>query len=203
MKIYYFPIAPNPTRVMVYLREKNIALHEVLVDLRKGEQLSPEHLARNPAGALPVLELDSGEYITESLPIMEYLEELHPDPVMIGRDALDRLRTRALERQVETGILNPLARFVHASNSPLGLTPKPEVAATEWERVEKALGRLEQRIGEGPFVAGTTPTIADCSLFAALQFGEAFGAQIPEVHSNIHRWYAMFRERPSTRPEQY
>ena len=88
MKIYYFPIAPNPTRVMVYLREKNIALHEVFVDLRKGEQLSPEHLARNPAGALPVLELDSGEYITESLPIMEYLEELHPDPVMIGREPL-------------------------------------------------------------------------------------------------------------------
>jgi glutathione S-transferase len=198
MKIYYFPIAPNPTRVMVYLREKNIALEEVLVDLRQGEQLSAEHLARNPAGTLPVLELDSGEYIAESLPIMEYLEELHPTPAMIGSDPLSRLRTRAFERQVETGILNPMARFVHASNSPLGLPPKPEVAAIEWERVEKALGRLEQKISDGPFLAGETPTIADCTLFAALQFGEAFGAEIPKVHTGIHRWYAMFRERPST-----
>lgn len=199
MKLYYFPIAPNPTRVMVYLREKNIALDEVLVDLRRGEQHTAEHLVRNPAGALPVLELDSGEYVSESLPIMEYLEELYPTPVMIGSDPLTRVRTRVLERQVETGVLNPLARFVHASNSPLGLPPVPEVAAAEWARLENALERLEARIGDGLFVAGDSPTIADCTLFAALQFGETFGAAIPDVHRNIHRWYAKFRERPSTR----
>ncbi len=199
MKIYYFPFAPNPTRVMVYLREKNIALTEILVDLRKGEQQADEHLARNPAGTLPVLELDSGETIAESLPIMEYLEELYPNPVLIGSDPLTRLRVRALERQIEMGVLNPVARFVHATNSPLGLPAKPEVAATEWARVETSLERLDARIGVGPFVAGSTPTIADCTLFAGLQFGEAFGARIPEIHVNIQRWFAMFRERPSTR----
>ena len=60
MKLYYFPVAPNPTRVMVYLGEKGITLDTELVDLRQGEQNSPEHLARNPYGALPVLELDDG-----------------------------------------------------------------------------------------------------------------------------------------------
>jgi glutathione S-transferase len=114
MKLYYFPVAPNPTRVLVFVREKGIDIDTEFVDLRKGEQTSDEHLARNPQGSLPVLQLDNGEYLTESLPIMEYLEELYPDPVLIGTDALARARTREFERQVEVGILNPLARIVHA-----------------------------------------------------------------------------------------
>ena len=199
MKLYYFPVAPNPTKVMVYLREKKIALDEVLVDLRAGEQRADEHLARNPSGALPVLELDSGEYLTESLAIIEYLEELYPEPVMIGSAPLSRARVRALERRVETGILNTIGRFVHATNSPLGLPPKPEVAAAAWESLESALNRLEPELEGRAFAAGDTPTIVDCTLFAGLQFGEIFGATVPDTYSNIHSWYARFRERPSTR----
>ena len=88
MKLYYFPVAPNPTRVRIYLAEKGTEVEQVLVDLRKGEQSSrSEHLERNPFGNLPVLELDDGRFLTESLAIMELFEELYPDPPMLGRYA--------------------------------------------------------------------------------------------------------------------
>jgi glutathione S-transferase len=199
VRLYYFPVAPNPTKVLIYLREKGIDIDLQLIDLRRGEQNSPEHLARNPRGALPVLELDDGEYLTESLPIIEYLEELYPEPVMIGATPLERARIRAFEREVEVGVFNPLARYVHATNSPLGLPARPEVAAAEWDRLQAALPRVDAKIGDAPFAAGEAPTIVDCTLYAALQFGDMFGASLPEDYANIHRWRRRFGERPSTR----
>jgi len=197
MKLYYFPVAPNPTKVLVYLREKGIDLETVHVDLRKGEQKSPEHLARNPRGALPVLELDDGSCVCESLPIMEYLEELYPEPCMIGRDPLNRLRVREFERQVDLTLLGPVGRIVHATNSPLGLPPNPSVAKPEQDRLPVSLRLVDDRIGDSPFAAGANPTIVDCTLFATLFFGEFFGVTVPDEYTNLRRWYADFRQRPS------
>lgn len=199
MKIYYFPVAPNPTRLMVYIGEKGIDIDRQLVDLTRGEQNAPEHLARNPRGALPVLELDDGSYICESLPIIEYLEELHPEPPMIGRTPEDRLRTREYERQVETTLLNRIGRLVHATNSPLGLPPNPAVAEPEQAALPQAMALVDQRIGDRPFAAGDCPCIVDCTLFAALNFGEFFGVTVPEDCRNLQRWYEDFKQRPSTR----
>jgi glutathione S-transferase len=74
VKLYYFPVAPNPTKVLVYAAEKGIALEMNVVNLREGEHRTPEHLARNAQGKLPVLELEDGCFLTESLAIIEYLE---------------------------------------------------------------------------------------------------------------------------------
>ena len=183
--------------MLIYLREKGISIELVLVNLRKGDQREPVHLSRNPTGALPVLELDSGEFITESLPIIEYLEELYPEPMMIGPDALSRAKIRAYERQVEVGILNPIARFVHATNSPLGLPARPEIAAAESKRLPPVLARVDARIGSSPFAAGEAPSIVDCTLFAGLQFGEMFGVGLRDGYANIRRWRDAFKQRPS------
>ena len=129
MRLYYFPIAPNPTKVRIYLAEKGIEIEQVLVNLVKGEQKSPEHLARNPFGNLPVLELDDGTHLTESLAIIELFEELYPDPPMIGTDPFERARVRMLERIADLGVLAPVGRIIHATRSPLGLPPVPEFAA--------------------------------------------------------------------------
>ena len=103
---------------------------------------------------------------------MEYLEELYPDPVLIGADPLSRARTREFERQVEVGVLNPLARIVHASNSPLGLPARPELAAAEQARLLSAAPRIDARIGDSTFAMGDRPSMVDCTLFAGLLFGE-------------------------------
>ena len=192
MKFYTFPPAPNPARVGFYLREKGIELETVLVDFLKGEQNTPEHLARNPAGTAPVLELDDGSYLTESLVIMEYLEELYPEPVMIGTDALSRARTRSVERDIEFAVLLRVIRYVHAHKSPLGLPPNPAVAEQELARLPNGLKRVEARLAENEFVMGAAPSIADCTLLAAANFARFADFDLTEGYPNLGAWFDHF-----------
>lgn len=205
MKLYYFHIAPNPTKVRLYLAEKraagaSIPMEECLVDLREGEHRAAEHLKRNPLGKLPVLELDDGSFLTESLAIIEFLEELHPEPSMVGTDPVSRARQRELERLAELGVLFPIARVVHATNSPLGLPPNAEVAAHFRRMLPVALGVLDATLSDGrPFLAGRAPAVADCTLAAALQFGRFGGVPLPQEFEEVRRWEEEFRERPSAK----
>ncbi len=200
MKLYTFRVAPNPTKLRTYLLEKGLEIPEQLVNLVTGEQNAPAFLAINPRGKLPVLELDDGTHLTESLAIMEYLDELHPEPPMIGRTPLERARIRELERIIDLGVLIRLAKIVHNSNSPLpGVKGIPEVAEKERERLPTLLRLVDERIGDNPFVAGTEPSIPDCTLFAGLRFGEFGKIEIDPTCKNLHRWYAAFGERPSTK----
>jgi glutathione S-transferase len=205
MKLYVFPIAPNPTRVRLYLAEKaaggaRIELEQVTVDLRVGQQRSPDHLARNPFGRLPVLELEDGTHLTESVAIIEYLEELHPDPPLIGADPRTRARVRELERIAELGVLHPVARILHATRSPLGLPPNLEVAAHARTLLPPALAVLDARLADGrPFVAGERPTIVDGTLAAALQFARFGEVEIDPRYEALARWDRSYRERPVAR----
>jgi len=205
MRLFVFPVAPNPTRVRLYLAEKQAAggrieLEQVTVDLRQGEQRSPAHLARNPFGRLPVLELPNGTHLTESLAIIQYLEELHPDPPLIGADPLARARVRELERIAELGVLVPVARILHSTRSPLGLPANPAVAAYFRELLPSALAVLDTRLADGrPFLAGERPTIADCTLAAALQFARFGEVEIDPRCEALARWDRAYRERPAAR----
>ena len=205
MKLYVFPIAPNPTRVRLYLAEKRAAggsprIEEVQVNLRGGEQKTPEHLARNPAGKLPVLELDDGSFLTESLAIIEYLEELWPEPPLIGRTPEQRARVRELERIAEMSVLHPIARAVHATRSPLGWPPAPEVAAHALAALPDGLTRLDAVLADGrPFLAGDHPTLADCTLAAALQFGRFGQLPLSALGTHLGHWDERYRARPAAR----
>jgi glutathione S-transferase len=203
VKLYIFPIAPNPTKVRLYLAEKAaggavIDVPQIPVDLRQGEQRQPAHLARNPFGKLPVLEFDDGSHLLESLAIIEYIEECHPEPPMIGRTPLERARVRELERIADLGVLLQVARIIHATNSPLGLAPNPGVAASARATLPDALRVLNDRMADGrPFVAGAAPSIADCTLAAALQFARFGGVEIGAGYSHLMRWDAAYRARPA------
>jgi len=196
VKLYVFPVAPNPTKLRSYVAEKGIAIEQVMVDLREKAQKRPEFLAKNPLGRLPVLELDDGECISESLAIIEYLEELHPQPPMLGATPLERLRVRSAERFVDTGVLQPVALIVHATRSPLGLPPRPEMAEFFRGRLDEALPLVDARLGAAPFVCGERPTIADCTLWAAQGFASFGGVEIPDRHRNLARWRDEFSKRP-------
>src|ERR1700756_3766189 len=106
MKVYDFVGAPNPKKLRVYLAEKGLALPTEQVNIMTGDTRKPEFLKKNPLGGLPVLELDDGKHLTESLAIIEYLEELHPEPPMIGKTPGERARVRELERIAELGVMN-------------------------------------------------------------------------------------------------
>ena len=90
MKLYSHAHALSPRRVALYLAEKKLAIETVDVDLPGGAHRAPAFLAKNPLGRVPVLELDDGRTLTESDAIIEYLEELHPEPPLVGRDAWQR-----------------------------------------------------------------------------------------------------------------
>ena len=205
MKLYVFPIAPNPTRIRLYIAEKRaggarIDLPEQIVDLRSGEQLTAEHRARHPLGKLPVLELDDGTHLTESLAIMEYLEELYPEPPMIGRTPRERARVRELERIAELCVMVPIARIVHATKSPLGLPPMPEVAKNARNALPDGCRVLDDVLSDGrPFVAGERPSIADCVLAASLQFGRFGGLSVDSSFRHLVGWDRAYRERAAVK----
>lgn len=200
MRIFDFPFAPNPQKLRIYLAEKGLSIPLQRIDLLKGEHRTPEFLKKNPMGSLPVLELDDGSFLTESLAIIEYLEEIHPEPPMIGTDPLERARVRERERFAEMSILSRTAR-IFFNTSPVFAKQRqvPEAAAVAREGLPKALRIMDAMIGDHPFVAGERPTIADCTLFAALEHGKRADVSIDDTYRNMTRWYASFSRRPSVK----
>lgn len=199
MKLYDFAGAPNPRKLRVYLAEKGITVPIEAVDIVSGQNRRPEFLKINPLGGLPVLQLDDGSILTESLAIIEYFEELHPQPPMIGSTPLDRARVRATERICEIGVLNAVGTIFQNTHPFMAgrVKQSADAADTARTRLDANLKVLDQKIGSQPFVAGTHPTIADCTLFAALEFGVFAGVDISAEHENVQRWWHAFKQRPS------
>lgn len=199
MKLHDFAGAPNPKKVRVYLAEKGLSLPIQPVDILSGQNRTPEFLARNPLGGLPVLELDDGSHLTESLAIIEYLEELHPTPPMVGSTPLERARIREAERICELGVLGTVAT-IFQNTSPFfagRLKQSADAAANAQVRLKNNLRVIDAKLATSPFVAGTKPSIADCTLLAALDFAAFGGIEIPSEFQHVHRWYGDFKKRPS------
>ena len=199
MKLYDFVGAPNPKRVRVYLAEKGLSVPTQSVNILSGENRTPEFLAKNPMGGLPVLELDDGTYLPESLAIMEYLEDLNPTPPMIGTTPAERGRVRALERIAELSILGRVATIFQNSHPFFAgrIKQSPDAADNARNLLKGASRILDGMVGKGPFVAGARPTIADCTLVAAFDFAQFAGVPIDPECGNLQRWWSSFKERPS------
>ncbi len=205
MKLYMVPLAPNPTKVMLYIAERealgaSLGIEQIVVNTLKGRHREPEHLARNPFGTLPVLELDDGGYLIESLAIMEYLEERFPQGALMGADPEQRARARDLERVVELRIAIPMGGYVHAKKSPLGLPPDPVLAQSIEDKLQAPLNHLESLLADGrPLLMGERPSIADCTLQAALQFLRFIEADLIGDRPRLRAWDERYRQRPAAK----
>ena len=202
MKAYVFAGAPNPRKLIVYLREKGLEIPLESVDILSGANRTPEFLKKNPLGGLPVLELDDGSHLTESLAIIQYLEELHPTPPMIGTSPVERARVRELERICELGVFSSVGTVFQNTHPFFAgrLKQSPEAAENARARLASTLKVVDARIDGRPFVAGDRPSIADCTLLAALGFAEFTGIPLDPGLKNVGRWYAEFKQRPSAAP---
>ena len=201
MKVYGDAVgAPNPRKLRIYMAEKGIKLPYQTVDIMTGENRKPEFAAKNPMMGLPVLEMDDGSYLSESLAIMEYLEDLNPNPPMIGKTPEERARTRELERICEQGVMSAIGT-IFQNTSPFfagRVKQSADAAETARGRLATALGVLDKKIGSKTFLCGDKPTIADCTLFAAMElasFGQ-IAIDFPKL-PNVSRWYETFKQRPS------
>lgn len=205
MKLYTQRVAPNPTKLDLYLAEKaalgrEFLLERILVNLMKGEQRSPAIEAKNPLRRVPFLELDDGTILPESLAIIEYFEERWPEPSLIGSTPQERASTRAIERGVDIDILLGVALVVHSTNSPVGYPKNAGVAAWFMDSMKTPLSALNRRLSDGrPFVTGPKPTIADCTLGAALQFARFGKLELLGPYEHISAWDTRYRLREAVR----
>lgn len=206
MKLYTVQVAPNPSKVELFLAEREASgarfkLERVTVKLMKGEQRLAAHLARNPFGTLPVLELSDGEYIIESLPIIDYLDEISSGPALVsmwGETPKVRAKNRMLERIADLRVLVPLARYIHATNSPLGLPVNEAVAAQAHRVIPAGLDYLEAVLAAGcEYFGGEQPAVADCTLAAACQFARFAGYDLLGNYTQLTNWDRRFRLRKS------
>lgn len=198
MKLYGFAFAPNPRKALTYLREKGIPFEYISVNIGASEHRQLGFTAKNPMQGLPILELDDGTILTESMPIIEYLEELHPTPPMIGTDPIERQRVRSMERLCEMSVLLRVGRVFRNTHPMFASSDQmPAVAAQARAELPGVLDIVDRMVGSQTFVAGETPTIADCTLFAAFRLAEASGVEMDATAKNLARWWTMFRARPS------
>ncbi len=201
MKLYDSAMAPNPRRVRIFLAEKGIEVEKVQVDLARAENRSPGFLAKNPLGGVPVLELDDGTCIAESVAICRYFEETHPEPPLMGVDAVDRALVEMWNRRMEFEVFLPIAQvFRNTHEFFKGRIPQvPEWGEVCREAATRRLAWLDGVLAERPFVAGERFTIADITALCGIDFGRVTGIRIGPDQKNLARWHEAVSGRPSAK----
>ena len=199
MKLYQ-SIGPNPRVVKIFIAEKGLDVPRVEVDLMKGENRQPPHVARNPSGQTPCLELDDGRYLAEITAICEYLEEKHPSPPLIGATAEERAETRMWTRRVDLKICEPMANGFRFSEG-LGLFKDRLLCIPENAPGLKAMAKdgetwLESQL-KGPWICGDRFTLADILLFAFIEFGGTVGQPLGPGFKKLSQWFERVKARPA------
>ena len=196
----YSSIGPNPRVVTLFLAEKGVALDTVTVDIMAGENRQPAYLAKNPAGGTPLLELDDGRFVAESVAICEYLEERHPAPALIGTTAEARAEARMWVRRIDLFYVQPLIYGFRGAEG-LALFQSrmrcvPEGAAAMKAMARDGLAMIDAQLAKGPFVCGDRLTLADLLLLAFVDFGQQVGQAADPALAGIAAWRERMAERP-------
>ena len=201
MKLYDGGRFPNPRRVRIYLAEKGIPTPELAqVDLNRRENRGEAFAAVNPYLTVPVLELDDGTRIAESIAICRYFEELHPEPPLFGRDPKDKAIVEMWNRRIEFGFHDAVrAAFRHGHPGMAGyeVPQVPEWAAASRDRAIAQLKLLDAQLARHRFVTGDTYTVADITAQVTVDFMRLPKLQVPEECQHIGRWHAEVSARPS------
>lgn len=203
MKLYDHPTAPNPRRVHVYLAEKGIELERINIDMQKGEHKAPEFIDKNLNGQIPVLELDDGTYISESISICRYFEALHPTPSMFGATpaAIGRIdmHLRRVElllgRNVSTSWVNgPIVARIAKGR----FVQIPEAKEQSDAAVKAYYRRMDSELGMRAMLAGNDYSVADITAMVTIDFAEQMVDLKPDEQLlNLARWRAEVGSRPS------
>jgi glutathione S-transferase len=191
----------HPRRVRIFLAEKGISIERREVDAAGGANATPDFRRLNPLGKLPVLELDDGTAIAESLAICRYLEALNPDPPLMGRTAREvaDIEMWTLRMDHELSQMIALA-FIHSSDFYRGRIEQiPEVASWARGRALETMNWLNHELSGRRHIAGEDYTIADIVAQSAFVLGKAVGLRIPPDMTNLSRWFAEVTARPTAR----
>lgn len=200
MKLFDGGKAPNPRRVRVFLAEKGIEVPLVPVDMGAMEHRKEPVTSRNPLQRLPILELDDGTIITESVAICRYFEELHPEPALFGRGALGKALVEMWQRRMELNLMAAVAQAFRHIHPAMKEWEVPQIA--EWGEANKPkavefLGIFDRELAGREFIAGDEFSIADITGMIAVDFMKPARIAVPEDLTNVIRWHRAVSARPS------
>ena len=200
MKLFDGGKAPNPRRVRVFLAEKGIEVPLVPVDMGAMGHRDPQVADRNPLRRLPVLELDDGTVLTESVAICRYFEEVHPEPPLFGTGAVGKARVEEWQRRMELNLLGAVAaafRHLHPAMKEWEVPQVPEWGEANKPKVIDFLGLLDRELTAREFVAGDAYSVADITGMIAVDFMKPARIAVPDELANVKRWHAAVSARPS------
>jgi len=201
MKFYTALRAPNPRRVLLFVAAKQLTPQEigmevVTVDLGSRENRQETYQSVHPLGQVPALVLDDGTAITDSMAICHYLEGLYPTPALLGQTPLEQAHIQQWSRQAEIEVLYPMMlAFQHGHPFWAGAVEQvADFAPVSRRRALSRFAYFDQRLQQSPYLLGEQLTVADLTLYAALDFGRLAGLRVDEQHPALLAFYQRMHE---------
>jgi glutathione S-transferase len=192
--------APNPRRVRIFLAEKGLTLEHERVALRERAHKAPDFMEKNSLGQVPVLELDDGSFLSESVSICRYLEGLYSEPPLFGTGPKEQATIDMWIRRIELQLMLPIAhiwRHTHPLTATL-LTQYKDFGESNRAHADRVYRWLDKELADRAFIAGDAYSMADIIAVTTIEFGQNIGVAIPEDCGRVTAWLARIRERPST-----
>ncbi|UVO49833.1 glutathione S-transferase family protein [Sphingomonas sp. SUN019] len=200
MKLYT-SIGPNPRVVTIFLAEKGVDLPTEKVDIMAGDNRRAPYTGTNPASTTPALMLDDGDVVSEITAICEYLDELHPEPPLIGATPAQRAATRMWVRRIDLTVTSPMTfGFRGAEGLKMfeqRLRCVPEASPGMKACAQDGLAFIDAQMAGRDYIAGDRLTLADILLFAFVEFGSRIGQPLDAAHGNLAAWYERLKARPA------
>ncbi|EJN03899.1 glutathione S-transferase [Phyllobacterium sp. YR531] len=202
MRLFDGGRAPNPRRARIFLAEKELNIPLVPIDMGALGHRSDEIQSLNPLQRLPVLELDDGTVITESVAICRYFEELHPEPPLFGEGPLGKALVEMWNRRVEFHFLGPVStafRHTHPAMKQWEVPQIPEWGEANRPKAVEFMSLLDQQLATNTFIAGNRFSIADITLLVSVDFLKPARITMPDELINLRRWHEAVSSRPSAK----
>lgn len=202
MLLYHDPRAPNPRRVRVFLAEKGVAYDTIEVLIADRAHQTADFRKKNPLALLPVLELADGRVLRESMAICRYVEEMHPEPNLMGADAWERAQIEMWNRHAELELLWPITQVFRNTNKfwEGRIKQAPDFAVVMRDLLAERFDWFNGELANRPFLAGDRFSVADITALCAIDFGKPSSIRIDAAtHPHLAAWHKRVSERPSAK----
>jgi glutathione S-transferase len=201
MKLYDTTMAPNPRRVRIFLAEKGIKVPMEQVDLGALAHKSDAFRKLNPLMRVPVLQLDDGSIIAESMAICRYFEETQPEPPLFGRDPKEKALVEMWNRRMELNVYNTVASAFRHTNPAMA---EREQQVAEWgqlnlSRVPEMLAFIDESLAGRQYLVGDYFSVADITALVTVDFARIVKVRIGEDQKALADWHARVSSRPSAK----
>jgi glutathione S-transferase len=202
LQLYTYDGAPNPRRVNLFLGYKGIQIPSRQINLREGEQFSPQYAALNPRCTVPALQLDDGTVLCDAIAICWYLESRHPQPPLLGIEPLSQAQILSWDAYIFSDAFLPVAEALRnrsqafkdrAVTGPGRVAQIPELEARGRQRVQLFWEYLDQYLDGRDYLVGHGVTMADIDAFVVIDFAGWIKERVPESRSRVQAWYRRIK----------